>query len=219
MGRNMEKCIFISPGDTILGRELTDRADKNGNQVISAVTEDLDLPEDKQDQSPLYCRWNRRSLLSARNAVLAGLNAFETIDTAIIIHETVQDENPIHELAPVIIEQSVDVLMKSHFFMLREILSVFVRRGGGTLALVHYSPGEYTQLPLCAASSSAFRSAADSLCTLYQNENIRINSFDCSKEKPEGFANYIFQTLTGKAAGSHGKWYHFGTAGRNFGRR
>ena len=122
MGRNMEKCIFISPGDTMLGRELTEGADKNGDLVISAITQEPENPEPSDSQSPLLCLWNRRSLLSARNAVLAGLNTFDRIDTAVIIHEAVQDEKPIHELPPVLIEQSTDIHMKSQFFMLREIL-------------------------------------------------------------------------------------------------
>ena len=73
---------------------------------------------------------------------------------------------------------------KGYMFILRELLSFFVRQGSGKLAMVCYFPGDFTQLPLCAASSGAFRGTVDALSTLYQNENITINGFRIS-------SNYI----------------------------
>ena len=154
------------------------------------------------------------SLLSARKAVLTCINAFERLDTAVIIHETRQDERPVHELTPVAIEEYVDLAMKSTFFMLKEILARFVRQRSGVLALVNYIPEEYTLLPLCAASTAAFRASTDSLSTLYQNENIIINGFDCTRVPPERYGRFILQALAGKAGEVSGKWYRCGPTGR-----
>ena len=212
MGQLMEKCIFVTLGDGPLGEAVTDQADRIGYNIISAVEYKVD--EETEGVSPLFLTWNRRSLMSARNAVIAGINAFDRIDTAIVIHESVQDEKPLHELAPVFIEQRVDLSTKGMFFMLRELLACFVRQGSGNLVLVHYAPGGFTQLPLCAASSGSFRGTFDALTTLYQNEDITINGFESTREQPAGFAHFIFQSLQGKAAHSHGRWFRYGSARR-----
>lgn len=212
MGQIMEKCMLISPGDARLGEALTDQADKYGYNVIATVDHEVDNEPDKL--SPLYLTWNRRSFLSARNAVVAGINAFKSIETAIIIHESVQDAKPLHELAPVSIDQTVDFSTKGHMFMLRELLAFFVRQGSGNLAMVYYLPGDFTQLPLCAASSGAFRDTVDALSTLYQNEDITINGFESGRDQPTAFAHFIFQTLHGKAAQAGGRWYRFGSSRR-----
>ena len=208
----MDKNMFITPGDTLIGAALAARADTDGFRVAS--TTGGDIPESKEDTLPLTINWNGRSLLSARKAVLTCINAFERLDTAVIIHETRQDERPVHELTPVAIEEYVDLAMKSTFFMLKEILARFVRQRSGVLALVNYIPEEYTLLPLCAASTAAFRASTDSLSTLYQNENIIINGFDCTRVPPERYGRFILQALAGKAGEVSGKWYRCGPTGR-----
>jgi len=95
-------------------------------------------------------------------------------------------------------------------------MSYFVRKGTGAVAMVHYSPGVYTKLPIDGALSAAFYAATDSLCTLYQNEAITINGFECSRERPDEFAGFILQSLSGKAASSNGKWYRYGAMARLF---
>jgi hypothetical protein len=208
----MDKSIFITPGDTLLGSALAVKADTDGFRVASTTSGDV--PEGKEDTLPLAINWNGRSLVSARKAILTCINAFEHLDTAVIIHETHQDEQPVHELTPVAIEEYLDMAMKSTFFMLKEILARFVRQRSGILALVNYIPEEYTLLPLCAASTAAFRAAADSLSMLYQNENIIINGFDCTRVPPERYSRFILQALAGKAGDVSGKWYRCGPTGR-----
>ena len=218
MGQLMETCVFIAPGDTPLGGALVEEADRNGYRVISTADKAPEKAAEKPDQegqatsSSLTVQWTRRSLLSARNAVLAGLNASGRIDLSIIIHESVPDQKPTHELSPVDIERQIDSEQKGTLFLLRELLACFVRQKSGRLAMVHYSPGEFTALPLCAAAAAAFHGVADALFTLYQNEDMIINGFESTREEPDGFARHIFQTLEGKAV--HGKWYRFGPIGR-----
>ena len=208
----MDKSIFITPGDTALGAALAKDADIDGYGVAS--TSKNAVPDEKEEQFPLEISWNGRSLVSARKAVLTCLNAFERIDTAIIIHESRQEELPVHELTPVAIEEYIDLEIKSTFYMVREILACFVRQQSGILALVDYVPEEYTLLPLCAASTAAFRAAADSLSTLYQNENIAINGFESTHIPPERYSRFILQSIAGKAGETSGKWYRCGPTGR-----
>lgn len=211
-GRIMDKSIFITPGDTLIGAALAAEADIEGYRVAS--TANGDAGESKAESLPLVISYSSRSLVSARKALLTCINTFSRLDTAVIIHETHQDEQPVHELTPVAIEEYIDAAQKSTFFMLREILACFVRQRSGVLALVNYIPEEYTLLPLCAASAAAFRAAADSLSTLYQNENIIINGFDCTRVSPERYSRFILQALSGKAALAGGKWYRCGPTGR-----
>jgi hypothetical protein len=228
MGQIMETCVFIAPGDTPLGGALAEEADKFGYRIISTTEQAAAAetateaaastaaqtadPLDQDISSTLTVEWTRRSLLSARNAVLAGLNASGRIDLSIVIHESVPDQKPTHELAPVDIERQIDSTQKGSFYLLRELLACYVRQKSGRLAMVQYAPGEFTALPLCAAAAAAFRGATDALFTLYQNEDIIINGFESTREDPDGFARHIFQTLEAKAV--HGKWYRFGSIGR-----
>lgn len=208
----MDKSMFITPGDTILGTALAIEADTDGFRVASTTGEEIQ--EGNEEIFPLKINWNGRSFISARKAILTCINTLERIDTAVIIHETRQDEQPVHELTPVAIEEYIDLTMKSTFFMLREVLARFIRQRSGVLALVNYIPEDYTLLPLCAASTAAFRAATDSLSTLYQNENICINGFECTRVPPERYGRFILQALSGKAGEVSGKWYRCGPTGR-----
>ncbi len=208
----MDKRMFVTPGDSALGAALADAAIASGWRVASTVNGDVD--EGYEDENRLVISCNNRSLLSARRAFLDCLNAFQGIDAAIVLHEVRQDERPVHELAPIAIEEYFDIGMKERFFVLREILSLFVRQRSGILAMVNYAPEDFTLLPLCAAAAGAFRAATDSLATLYQNENIIINGFDCTSESPERYSRFILEQLSGKAAELSGKWYHCGGAPR-----
>lgn len=214
---NANARVLVAPGDTALGRLLVKLIEAEGRGIIAAFEGEIPgTGEDEHDTLLLQRKWNRRSLLSARNLVLEGLNALEEINVAIVIHECRQDERSIHELSPTSIERIIDDSVKGTFFLLRELMSYFVRKGTGTVAMVHYSPGDYTKLPLDAALSAGFYAATDSLSTLYQNEAITINGFECSRERPEEFAGYILQTLSGKAATTNGKWYRYGAMARLF---
>ncbi len=214
-----ETRVLIAPGDTALGRVLVNLEADAGNLIVAALENDasaINESGDGNESRRIDGKWNRRSLLSARNLVLQGLNTFGKIDKAILIHECRQDERSIHELSPTAIDRSIDESLKGIFFLLRELMSYFVRQGTGNLAMVHYSPGDYTKLPLDAAFSAAFRAATDSLCTLYQNEEITINGFECFRERPDDFGKFILQSLAGRAASTKGKCYRYGAVSRLF---
>lgn len=208
----MDKSMFITPGNTTLGASLAIDADTDGYHVAATTADEI--PDEREDHLPLLISWNGRSLVSARKAILTCLNTFERIDTAVIIHETRQEELPVHEMTPVAIEEYIDLEIKSAFYMVREILACFIRQQSGVLALVNYIPEEYTLLPLCAASTAAFRAATDSLSTLYQNENIVINGFECTHAPPERYSRFILHSISGKAGEISGKWYRCGPTGR-----
>ena len=214
-----ETSVLIAPGDTALGRVLVNLEEDAGSRIVAAIEKDASSVReggDGDEPQRLDRKWNRRSLLSARNLVLQGLNTFGKIDKAILIHECRQDERSIHELSPTAIDRSIDESLKGIFFLLRELMSYFVRQGTGAVAMVHYSPGDYTKLPLDAAFSAAFHAATDSLCTLYQNEAITINGFECFRERPDDFGKFIRQSLAGRAASTKGKWYRYSAVSRLF---
>ena len=208
----MDRRVFITPGEVSIGTALTEEAEAAGWQVVSTVTEDVSAPENEEASNII--RRSGRSVLSARRTLLDCVNILHGIDVAMILHEAVQDKKPVHELSPVAIEEYVDTTIKDLVFILREVLSIFVSQGSGTLAMVSYVPDETTLLPLCAAVVSAFRGITDSLTTLYQNENIIINGFECVNESPERYSRFILQQLSGKAGETSGKWYRCGGAGR-----
>ena len=208
----MDKRIFITPGDTGLGAALAEKASMAGWAVATTSKEDGTAPG--REENPLIIACKGRSFLSIRKSFIDSLNALGGIDVALLLHEAHQEERPVHELTPAAMEEYIDIRMKNLFFILREILSLFVRQRSGILAMVNYIPEDLTLLPLCAAAAAAFRAVADSLATLYQNESIVINGFDCINETPERYSRFILDLLSGKAAQTSGKWYRCGGTGR-----
>lgn len=202
--------MLITPGDVSVGVALAESTVADGWKVALTVSDDIPAAEARERESPYLIQSNVGSLLSARKALLNGLNVLEGLDAAIVVHEAVQDERPVHELSPVAIERYIDNRLKSLFLMLREILSLFVRQGSGILAMVNYVPQESALLPLCSAATAAFRATTDSLVTLYQNEHIFINGFECTDGTPERFSRFMLPLLSGKAGETSGKWYRCG---------
>jgi NAD(P)-dependent dehydrogenase (short-subunit alcohol dehydrogenase family) len=211
----MERCILVAPGDTDLGMELTQHALRAGMNVICTSSRKIEnpgediKPEGKND-SLITPHWNMRSLLSARNVLLSGLNTFGRIDEAILIHTRYKNNQTLHEVAPVSIEKAVDTHIKSHFFILKELLSLFLKQQNGILALAIHSPEEFTASPLDASAIAGFNALANSLFTIYQNEKIDINAFESETENTSEYAEFILDTHRKKAGTSKGKWYHFG---------
>ncbi|MBN1685437.1 MAG: hypothetical protein JW852_02225 [Spirochaetales bacterium] len=208
----MDKRMLIIPGDSDMSVALAEEASIDGWTV--ALTRRGKKPGAGQGKNPLIIGCNGRSFLSTRRSFIDCINAFGGLDAAIVLHEARQDERPVHELNPVAIEEYVDTEMKGHLFLLREVLSFFVRNRSGILAMVNYAPEDSTLLPLCAAATAAFHAVTDSIATLYQNENIVINGFDCSVESPQRYSRFILQQLSGRAGDVSGKWYRYGAAGR-----
>ena len=208
----MPNTVLVAPADTRLGTALTALLRGAGARVIAAVGPEAEEngeekePEDNSE-SLLELPWNRRSMLSARNIILEGLNTYGEIDQAFILHSTKADSHPLHELPPVSIEAAVDASTKSVLFFIKELLQYFLRTQQGAFSLLLYERSGTPRTPLAAAAAAGFRAVVGSLLATYQNEHFSINGFVSHNEEPEAFAEFTIQTLAGKAGQATGKWF------------
>ena len=83
--------------------------------------------------------WNRRSPVSARTVVLSTVNAFETLDEAVILEPRLPAGSPLHESASADIERAFDDA-KGPVFLARELLRSFLAYGGGIMSFVSGGP-------------------------------------------------------------------------------
>lgn len=209
----MENRYLIAPGDTELSKQLAEKLASRGSRVAIAESEGNKLDSvgaDESNSAITRLSWDYKSILAARNFVLKGLDTLGDIDETILIYSSNQDEEPLHLLPPLKIEKFIDAQVKSYFFLLKELLSYFLRAQRGSITLVLFTPGTYTKFPLDAAAAAGFRATVDSLFELYQNERFRINAFECLKEQSSSFADFIIDTTLQKTKVTTGKWFRFG---------
>ncbi|WP_020611136.1 SDR family NAD(P)-dependent oxidoreductase [Sediminispirochaeta bajacaliforniensis] len=218
----MGKRVLITGKTTKLGNLLVEHYLSQGWQVVATVKQDEEKRNDTEIDSNLLIRtWNRRSPLAAKNVLLGGINHFGGIDEAIIIFPVDGENRPLHELPSAAIEAAVDGQIKSQLFMVKEVLAYFQKEKSGQLSLVRHNEGAEVLPPLDAVCSGSFQALSRSLFTFYQNEEVRINSFESSTGDTKGFVDFFIKTLDEKARDQHGKMYRFhdkgvlGALGRN----
>lgn len=210
----MAKRVLITGKTTKLGNLLVDAFLSRSWEVVATVRQDEESRDEGDiDANLLITTWNRRSPLAAKNVLLSGINQFGDIDEAVVIFPVDGENRPLHELPSAAIEASIDGQIKSQLFMIKEVLAWFQRRKGGQLSLVRHDEGADILPPLDAICSGTFHSLSRSLFTFYQNEEVRINSFESDSSDTRGFVAYIMKTLEEKARGNHGKLYRHSDRG------
>ena len=214
----MPKTILIAPADSSFGTALVGQAVSTGARVIAAVRPDTTLRSEEDESGPsedslLELPWNRRSLLSARNVILQGLNTYGAIDRAIIVHVAEAESHPLHELPPVSIETVVDDKVKSPLFMIKELLQHFLRAQTGSLSFALHEPAGVPRTALAASAAAGFSALVGSLLGIYQNEEFQVCGFTSHSDDSDSYASFILHTLQGKSGQSTGKWFrHSGGA-------
>ena len=156
-------------------------------------------------RSPHIISWNRRSPVSARTIVLSVLNAFETLDEALILEPPYSSGSPLHESASADIERAFDDA-KGPVFLSRELLGTFLTRGGGVMSFVSGGPATG---PIECAVREAFRGLASALLAAPGNSSIVANGFQCGAVDPDEYAAFIDRTLEEKARKITGRWFTY----------
>ena len=149
--------------------------------------------------------WNRRSPVSARTVVLSTVNAFETLDEAVILEPRLPAGSPLHESASADIERAFDDA-KGPVFLARELLRSFLAYGGGIMSFVSGGPATGA---VESAAREAFRGLAAALLAAPGNGSIVANGFQCGTADPEDYASFIDRTLEEKARKITGRWFSF----------
>jgi NAD(P)-dependent dehydrogenase (short-subunit alcohol dehydrogenase family) len=203
----MPRTILVTEGDSPLGAALVRLLAARGYAVAAASDrEKIDpAPAGSAVRSPLTVAWNRRSPVSARTVVLSVLNAFESLDEALILEPPIPAGTPLNETASVDIERAFDDF-KGPVFLARELLGSFLALGGGVLGFVSGGPATG---PVESAAREAFRGLAASLLASPGSGSIVANGFQCGAADAEEYAEFIDRTLEEKARKITGRWFSY----------
>ena len=214
----MPGVVLITDVDTPLGQELARLYGESGYSVIgttdsgeqSSLRTATALKQERAEV-PCFCvQWSRKSALSARNVLLAGLNRFDRIDQAILVECPDSARQLLHETKLFEIDRAIDLWVKGSLFFAREILAYFLARKSGVFALVNYSKqGSREALPPLESSiRGSIQGLTHSLFAAYAGDGIAVSVFESYSPKTAAFASYICQTILEKESRA-AKWYRF----------
>jgi len=159
--------------------------------------------------------WNPASPISARTLVLSAENQLKQIDNAIVICSPPAVFKNAETLMPEEIEVLVNDHIKGWFYLIRELLLYFRRRGTGSLSLVapEIIPSGNKNAPVDFAGPSAsasFRAFAQSVLASHASEPFQVMGFTITEAGNEGdFAAWFFKMID-EGAGKHsGRWHKY----------
>ena len=206
----MNKSVFITDADTLLGSELTRLYISGGSKVIATVgTEDAftsvnkasgleaDIPlktlsdlKNKNEESLMIVLWHRQSPVSTKNIFLRLLTQFDSIDEVLLFGNPVQSAPALHLANFELINEYVDSYTKGTLYLLKEILTHYQVKKTGLLALICLN-SNHSSSPLEEIFRRGFLGLCHSLLNAYANEEFKINAFESSADFTENFAAEI----------------------------
>ncbi len=206
----MPRTILVTEGDSDLGAALVRLFVTRGYTVAAVATPKGGFAASGRAtaagsaaRNPLAVSWNRRSPVSARTVVLSVLNAFETLDEALIVEPPFPQAATLAEASSAEIERAFDDA-KGPVFLARELLSSFLARGGGVVSFVSGGPATG---PVESAAREAFRGLAAALLASPGSSSIVANGFQRGSVDSEEYAAFIDRTLEEKARKISGRWF------------
>jgi len=152
--------------------------------------------------------WNRSSPISAKSMFLKALNRFDTVDEVLLLGDPHLALPPLDEVSYEMIERTVDCWVKGNLFLLKNVLSRYLKTGAGTLALVNTRFHEEPS-PLEEAIQRSFMGITRSLLTAYGDRGINVVAFESTDDHVMDFAGYIYKSLTDRSSRSSGRWLRY----------
>jgi NADP-dependent 3-hydroxy acid dehydrogenase YdfG len=209
----MKQVALITDASTPLGDQLVRRYLSEGYSVIATCSggATIGTPVVSEEEDLLVIEWNRRSPISAQNVSLAALNRFDRIDQTLLLLTPALEQKLLQETAAETIDRAVDVWIKGSLFLIRTILVLYGQRQGGTLALVNHTSQAPSAVPppLESALRGSFRATAEAIFAGIGQQNVFVTGFESHSARVEELADFIFDTMNGKAIRTTGKWYRF----------
>ena len=210
----MPHTILVSEGDTRLGGRLADLFLARGASVVSTVAPGVEKGPGaaRADARRLAVPWNRRSPVSARSLLLDALNAFDSIDEALILEPPCAMTAALTDLPSADIDRAFDDA-RGPVFLTREVLEYFLRRGSGLLCLVSLGPASG---PVESGMRECFRGMCSALLGAPGVKGITVNGFQAAAGDIEEYAAFIDRTLEEKARKISGRWFTWPVRGGLF---
>ncbi|MCX7040955.1 MAG: hypothetical protein NT005_17710 [Spirochaetes bacterium] len=211
-GDGMGRTVLITEADTPLGAALVRLFMAKGDRVAAAVGAGAPAGDGRafaehRARPFISVAWNRRSPVSARNVMLATLNAFGDFDEALIL-EPPASATALEQCPTAEIDKAFDD-SRGAVFLARELLAHFKARGGGVLCMVGSSSRapDQTGPAVEQAVREAFRGFASALLASHATGALVLNGFQGYGTGPEEYAAFIDRTLEEKARKITGRWF------------
>ncbi len=190
----MGKINLIS-GDQQFSEILKNRIRRAGGlPVILSEETEIDSNEETEDGDSEIL-WNKRSSLSARNAVLSCINKHERIDDAFICYQPEELNKAFHEMSAPVYDLQIDRWIRGYGYLLKELLHVFIKQKSGRLSLILSSDDSRLMTPLESAVYSYLRTLIKNLSSFYQDEPVSILCFETDSRNTGEFFDYIFKII------------------------
>jgi NAD(P)-dependent dehydrogenase (short-subunit alcohol dehydrogenase family) len=206
--------VLVSDAQTPLGATLAQLYLARGCSVAAVGSGEQKRTARSDAEETLRVDWNRRSPISARNVVLSVVNHFERIDEAVVLLSPSLDRGLLHEFSYEVLERAVDSWVKGSLFLIKGLLDQFRRQNTEelpVLAMVDLADQEEGTAfpPLEAALRGSFEATARSLIASYEAERVRVHGFSGFSPQYKGFAEFIVDTLAGRASRASGRWHRY----------
>jgi len=159
--------------------------------------------------------WNPASPISARTLVLAAENQLKQINNAIVVCSP----PAVFKNAEILVPEEIEILVNDHikgwFYLIRELLLYFRRRGTGSLSLVapEIIPSGNKNAPadlVGPSASASFRAFAQSVLASQASEPFQVMGFTITEAGNEGdFAAWFFKMIDESAGKNSGRWHKY----------
>ena len=199
----MPRTILVTEGDSPLGATLVRLFLARGYTVITTRQRVGVADGGASARTSLAVAWNRRSPVSAHTALLTALNAFETIDEALLLEPPVSATPLLEDTSSADIELAMDNA-KGPAFLGREMRAYFLRQNRGVLAWVSLGP---TQGALQGAARECFRGLASAVLAEKATAGIIANGFKSETNDMGEYGAFIDKALEEKARSIAGRWF------------
>jgi len=236
----MTRGILIAGNDSSLFSATAAEAVKRVESFASVLIPNrFPLPEGREVMPPgteaaagaIPISWNPASPIAARTAVLTAENRLKQINDAILVCSPPAVFKTAETLTPEEIEVLVNDQIKGWFFLVRELVLYFRRRGAGSLSLVApelvsgrdgittrgimnwgaNAGNRAAAADLVGPSAAAsFRAFAQGVLASQASEPFQVMGFTVAEAGNEAdFAAWVFKTVDEGAAKNSGRWHKY----------
>ena len=236
----MEKVVLITDADTPLGYEIAKKYIASGIRLIAASGSDEKIESFSSMGSEMYLqvKWSRRSPISARNLILAGLNHFKRIDDAVILQtpyaglyrgsgkETgksapaVSPEDTVRtagagrrrfsDIQFADIESVLDTWVKGNLFLIKELTRYRTGRMEEEMGS-GIALVQYSEVNVSDFTplEALILNGFESFIKTVSGADVRINGFSSANTVITEYADFIFRTLQEKSVRFNGRIFRF----------
>ena len=204
--------VTLITGDSGYSRLIKEFLPKDDITVVLSENirsqEQKEKSPEKEKPGVTELNWNKRSPLSSRNAILTIINRFARVDSAVLVFRAGEFNKTFHEMTSAVYDLQVDRWIKGYGYLLKELIQLYIKQKTGSISIILDSAGLKIMNPVDGAVFNYLKSLGQNLSVFYQNESIRIYTFETDSLKKDAFMEFYFKTLN-DAKYSPGKLLRF----------